>query len=331
MNLNLKNIMLEKYLTYDDVAIVPEFSPIKTRSSVSTNCSLYYHNFETPAIPANMQCCINFETAELLDSINCFYIMHRFFEYEKILNWIAKKELNVYSVSIGVNEKDYWFIDQLVKRNLKIDYLTIDIAHAHSIKCFDMLNYVKSKLSEKVVVIVGNVGTTQACKELIAEGADVIKVGLSYGQSCSTYTQTGIGTPMFTTVKKISEISTVPIIADGGIRCVGDICKALGAGATMVMIGSMFAQCIDSPAEHIEYPLSNEKRYKRFYGSASSKNKGHDNFVEGKEILLDCNDLKYIDFLKNVNDGVKSFLSYIGQNKISNAHFANFIEVSRKV
>jgi GMP reductase len=321
--------MFEKYLTYQDVAIVPEFSPVETRSAISTDCSLYYHNFETPAIPANMQCCINFKTAELLDSMNCFYIMHRFFDYEQILNWIAKRKLNVYSISIGVNEKDYWFIDELIKRNLKIDYLTIDIAHAHSIKCFRMLNYVKNRLPENVVIIVGNIGTVQACKDLIAEGADVLKVGLSYGQSCCTYTQTGIGTPMFTTVKKISEISTVPIIADGGIRCVGDICKALGAGASMVMIGSMFAQCIDSPAELIEYPISNNIRYKRFYGSASSKNKGHNNFIEGKEISLECNELTYIDFLKNINDGIKSFLSYIGHDKISNAHLANFVEVSR--
>jgi GMP reductase len=321
----------EKYLTYDDVAVVPEYSAVKTRKNVNVKSSLYHHKFETPAIPANMKCSIDFKTAEFLDSINCFYIMHRFLDYEEILSWIENKKLNIYSVSIGVNEKDYRFIDEIVKRNLKIDYLTIDIAHAHSIKCINILTYAKKRLNKNVVIIVGNVGTVSACKDLIQEGADVIKVGLSYGQSCSTYTQTGIGTPMFTTVKKICDESTVPIIADGGVRCVGDICKALGAGASMVMVGSMFAQCIDSPADLIEHPISNEKRYKRFYGSASSINKGHDDFVEGKEIMLECNNLTYMDMIKNINDGVKSFLSYIGHFDISNAHLANFIEVSRKV
>lgn len=319
-----------KYLNYSDVAIQPEYSTVVSRKKVNINTRLSTHQFESPIVPANMACTIDFKTAEMLDSMNCFYIMHRFISYADIISWMEKKSMNVYSVSVGVKPSDRHFIETIKEKKLKVDYITIDIAHGHCMAMYNMISFIRQKLGDNVVIIAGNVGTVQACKELVGVGADVIKVGLSYGLSCSTYTQTGVGTPMFTTIKEICAQATVPVIADGGIRCAGDACKALAAGATMVMAGSLFAACKDSPAPFIEDGnYIAPKRHKLYWGSASAKNKGHKDFVEGKELSIPCNEKTYTELYKEFNDGIKSFLSYIGKHEIQDAHFANFIEVSK--
>jgi IMP dehydrogenase/GMP reductase len=115
---------------------------------------------------------------------------------------------------------------------------------------------------------------------------------------------------MYSIVKEICDaIPDVTVIADGQIREVGDVSKALHAGASMVMIGGMFAACTDSPAEFNFY-----KTKKLFYGSASERNKGHDGYVEGKETYLDCNNLFILDFLNKIEQGIRSSMSYAGVN-----------------
>jgi GMP reductase len=165
----------------------------------------------------------------------------------------------------------------------------------------------------KPKLIVGNIGTTEAALDLISWGADVLKIGLSMGKACTTYNTTGVGTPMYSTVNEISKVCyDYPLIADGQIREVGDVAKAVHAGASMVMVGSMFAACTDSPAEFNFY-----KTHKNFYGSASSKNKGHENYVEGKDMLVKCNELTMIELMNKFEQGLKSTMSYAGVHKLS--------------
>jgi GMP reductase len=118
---------------------------------------------------------------------------------------------------------------------------------------------------------------------------------------------------MYSTVNEISKVCyDYPLIADGQIREVGDVAKAVHAGASMVMVGSMFAACTDSPAEFNFY-----KTHKNFYGSASSKNKGHENYVEGKDMLVKCNELTMIELMNKFEQGLKSTMSYAGVHKLS--------------
>ncbi len=137
------------------------------------------------------------------------------------------------------------------------------------------------------------------------------------GKSCTTYNCTGVGTPMFSAVyhmchddEETYEAPRIPIIADGQVREVGDICKALVAGATMVMVGSEFAKCSDSPAETID-------NCKVFFGSASSFNKGSDSYVEGQKVLLEQRSETYIKYLKRINEGVQSCMSYAGVDNLN--------------
>ncbi|MCS6817362.1 MAG: IMP dehydrogenase [Blastocatellia bacterium] len=146
----------------------------------------------------------------------------------------------------------------------RVDVLVIDTAHGHTTRVLDALRQVKRKFPE-VDVVVGNVSTAEATRELIAAGADGVKVGQGPGSICTTRVVTGAGVPQITAIMDCARAARgtgVPIIADGGIRFSGDITKAIAAGADCVMIGSLFAGTDESPGETILYQGRTFKTYR---------------------------------------------------------------------
>ena len=146
----------------------------------------------------------------------------------------------------------------------KVDALAIDSAHGHSGRVLEAIKVIKSKLPE-VDLIAGNVGTFDGACELTRAGADSIKVGIGPGSICTTRVVTGAGVPQMTAIAeayRATKDAVVPIIADGGIKYSGDITKALAAGASAVMIGSMFAGTDESPGELILYQGRSFKSYR---------------------------------------------------------------------
>jgi GMP reductase len=326
---------MNTFYSYKDIVLQPAYSEIRSRSSLDASVKFLGKTFESAAIPANMKCTIDFKKAVQLSEAGYFYVLHRFYDYSEILKWVEDSQLNkTISISIGVNKKDYNLIDKLVERDLRVDFITIDVAHGHHILVKNMITYINNKL--RVNVIAGNVGTWEAAKDLYDWGADAVKIGLSMGKSCTTYNCTGVGTPMFSAVSSIAKQKfskyivhkqgglageykdvSIPIIADGQIREVGDVCKALVAGANMVMIGSEFAKCEDSPADIIGGPAMGNTNKKVFYGSASSTNKGHDSYVEGQTVYMDMRNETYFQYFNRINQGIQSCMSYAGVNNIS--------------
>ena len=151
---------------------------------------------------------------------------------------------------------------ELVAR--KADVLAIDSAHGHSSRVLDAVKAVKAKLPE-VDLVVGNVATFDGACELARAGVDAIKVGIGPGSICTTRVVTGAGVPQITAIAetfRATKDSDVPVIADGGIKYSGDITKALAAGASAVMIGSMFAGTDESPGELILYQGRTFKSYR---------------------------------------------------------------------
>jgi IMP dehydrogenase len=151
---------------------------------------------------------------------------------------------------------------ELVRR--KVDVLAIDTAHAHSVRVLEALKAVKHAMPD-VQLIVGNVGTYQAARELISLGADGIKVGIGPGSICTTRIVSGAGIPQLTAIADCSKAAReagVPLIADGGIKFSGDITKAIAAGADCVMIGSLLAGTDESPGETILYQGRTFKSYR---------------------------------------------------------------------
>ena len=167
------------------------------------------------------------------------------------------------SISVGVKKSEFDFIEQLSNENLTPEYITIDIAHGHSDSVINMIKHIKTNLPNSFV-IAGNVGTPEGVRELENAGADATKVGIGPGRVCITKIKTGFGTGgwQLSALNLCSKAARKPIIADGGLRTHGDIAKSIRFGASMVMIGSLFAAHEESPGETVELE---GKRYKRIF------------------------------------------------------------------
>jgi IMP dehydrogenase len=147
---------------------------------------------------------------------------------------------------------------------VKVDLLAIDSAHGHSTRVLEAIKMVKAKLPE-LDLIAGNVGTFDGACELARAGADAIKVGIGPGSICTTRVVTGAGMPQMTAIAeayRATKDANIPVVADGGIKYSGDITKALAAGASAVMIGSLFAGTDESPGELILYQGRSFKSYR---------------------------------------------------------------------
>ncbi|HEY8443412.1 MAG TPA: IMP dehydrogenase [Clostridia bacterium] len=157
----------------------------------------------------------------------------------------------------------------------KVDVLAIDTAHGHSLSVLKRVEQLKNMFPD-VTIIAGNVATAEATRDLIERGADIIKVGIGPGSICTTRVVTGVGVPQLTAIMDCAEEADkygVRIIADGGIKYSGDITKALAAGASAIMIGSLFAGTLESPGETEIYQGRSFKTY-RGMGSLGAMAKG---------------------------------------------------------
>ncbi len=149
-----------------------------------------------------------------------------------------------------------------------VDVIVIDTAHGHSKGVIDMLKKIKAEFP-KLETIVGNIATGEAARDLVKAGADAVKVGIGPGSICTTRVIAGVGFPQFSAVYEVAQAikgSGVPVIADGGIRHTGDVPKAIAAGASTVMAGSIFAGVEESPGETI---ILESRKYKTYRGMGS--------------------------------------------------------------
>ena len=187
------------------------------------------------------------------------------------------------SISVGVKDNEFKFVEELASESLVPEYITIDIAHGHSDSVINMIKHIKTYLPESFV-IAGNVGTPEGVRELENAGADATKVGIGPGRVCITKIKTGFGTGgwQLAALNICSKAARKPIIADGGLRTHGDIAKSIRFGASMVMIGSLFAAHEESPGETVELE---GKKYKEYFGSASEFQKGEHKMLKVKRCL----------------------------------------------
>jgi IMP dehydrogenase len=162
----------------------------------------------------------------------------------------------------------------------KADVLAIDTAHGHTSRVMEAIKEIRQRLPE-VQLIAGNVATYEAAKELISLGIDGLKVGIGPGSICTTRVVTGAGVPQLTAIMEAAKAAHgtgVPVIADGGIKYSGDVTKAIAAGASCVMIGSLFAGTEESPGETILYQGRTFKSY-RGMGSMGAMDAGSDRYA----------------------------------------------------
>ena len=240
--------------------------------------------------------------------------------------------------AIGVG--DYERAESLI--NQGVDLLVVDSAHGHSKNVIETVREIKTQRGWDIDVIAGNVATGDGARDLIEAGADAIKVGIGPGSICTTRVISGVGVPQITAILeavKVAEQKNIPVIADGGIRFSGDITKAIAAGASAVMIGSLFAGLTESPGKLILYQGRRFKSY-RGMGSMGAMVKGSKDryrqkdtsagklVPEGVEGRVPFKG-PLCDYVYQLVGGLRAGMGYVGTRTIEDLrHDARFIQVS---
>ena len=309
-----------KALHYKDICLLPNYSTLYSRQEADTSVEFLGRTFKLPIIPANMKCVLDEERAAWLSNNNYFYIMHRFAD---VYRFVADyQRLNNISISVGVKNEDKELLQKIKDEELRVDFITIDIAHGHSKLMKDMISFIKS-LELDAKIIAGNICTYQAYCDLVEWGANAVKVGIGGGAACSTKNKTGFTFPMYSCIRELRSfvLDDVPIIADGGVREHADIVKAIHAGATMVMAGGLFSKLIDSPAELVD-------GHKVYFGSASQFNKGEYKHVEGIKRTLELDPMTYAEKINEIKQDIQSAISYAGGDQLKDIRNANYTQVT---
>lgn len=346
-------------LNYKDICLIPNKCAVSSRSECSTKIDFLGKSFNLPCLPANMLTTIDLNIAKQLAFGGNFYIYHRFSDTRKFVQQSRAESWPLVSISVGVKEEDEVLIGDISESKCRVDFVTIDIANGFSDSVASMIKHIKTNLPN-TKVIAGNIwGDKNSVEFLQNAGADAIKIGLSCGKGCSTFPTTGFGSPMFSAAMEAGRHAKIPCIIDGGVREPADIAKAIVAftsqqstptyggkprwnqpiNVPMVMVGSMFAACLDSPGELVERTMqrNNEyawnydskkyepkiitKKYKKYFGSASSECKRRTGQlvenIEGISTEIECNDLTYTEYYEKLTQAIRSQISYAGGNDLS--------------
>ncbi|MBU6080837.1 GMP reductase [Allobacillus halotolerans] len=321
--------MMNNVFDYEDIQLIPKKCIVMSRSECNPTVRLGKHQFKLPVVPANMQTVIDEKVAIFLAENDYFYVMHRF-EPETRYDFIKDMHTRglIASISVGVKDDEYSFIEKLADNQVEPDFITIDIAHGHSNAVIEMIKHIKKHLPNSFI-IAGNVGTPDAVRNLEAAGADATKVGIGPGKACTTKIKTGFGTGgwQLAALQWCAEAATKPLIADGGIRTHGDIAKSIRFGASMVMVGSLFAGHEESPGETVELE---GKKYKEYFGSASEYQKGEKKNVEGKKMLVEYKG-NLIDTLKEIEQDLQSSISYAGGKTLEAIRDVDYVVVRNTI
>ncbi len=318
-----------KIFDYEDIQLIPNKCIVKSRSECDTSIKFGNRTFDMPVVPANMQTVLDEDLSIWLAENNFFYVMHRFDEASRydFIKDMNKRGLYA-SISVGIAEREYGFVEMLAQENNIPEYITIDIAHGHSDEVIRMIKHIKQFLPE-TFVIAGNVATPEAVRELENAGADATKVGVGPGKVCTTKLKTGFGTGgwQLAALHLCSKAARKPLIADGGIRDHGDIAKSIRFGASMVMIGSLFAGHDESPGELIEL---DGVQYKEYFGSASQYQKGEYKNVEGKRIIVPYQG-PIANTLLEMKQDLQSSISYAGGRDLESIRKVDYVVVKNSI
>lgn len=321
---------MRQALTYDDVALVPQFNNIPSRTEPLLESWLTRQlKIDIPILAANMDTVIGVDLADLLIEQGSVPIFHRFTGLEEQIAWVKRYQGKIF-ISCGIQK-----IEETRKLlDLGAAGVCIDVAHGHSNRMFAHIEELKKGHPDKQV-IAGNVCTAMAYHDLVNAGADAVKVGVGPGAACSTRIVTGFGVPQFTAVSdcaKIAEKLRVPLIADGGIRNSRDVVLALAAGASTVMIGKLFAMTKESAAQKRTTAQGMEAKFRgqasedfqtEFYGGLKAKT-----VAEGVDFWGPVSG-SALDLLNNLLGGIRSGMTYGGARSIKELQRkAEFVQVT---
>lgn len=311
---------IKEGLAYSDVLIVPQFSDIVSRKEVDLRTTLFGYNvnspeFSLPIIASPMDTITEKDMALAVNRAGALAIIHRYNSIEEqaaIVDSI-RTDCNLIAAAIGTGEEGLTRALALCEAGVRI--LCIDTAHGDHILMQKMLHNLRREVGGYIHIMAGNVATKEGYERLVEWGADSIRCGIGSGAICSTRIQTGHGVPALQTVLDCAEsIYDVPIIADGGIRNSGDIVKALAAGASFVMCGSLLSGTDETPGE---VTADGRKSYRGMASRDAQMDwRGRAASLEGIATTVPCKG-PVTDVLADLERGIRSGLSYSGARTIS--------------
>jgi len=316
---------MRECLTYDDVQIAPKYSDMESRGecSLETKWVTDHVILSVPVISSPMSTVSEYKMAEILYQLGAIGTIHRFMPIDKQLEqlqslkiqYIGDKGIEATPFAVGATGDYLERVRQLYLNGART--FIVDIAHGHSKHMKDVMKALRQELKD-IIVIGGSISTKEAATDQLEWGVDILRVGQGNGSLCETRIRTGIGIPQLTAIMDVYEATQGKniIIADGGIRTPGDVAKAIGAGADLVMLGSLLAGTKETPGKFIRIGnFPDEQLYKQYKGSASEsakmdRNENTDNIEGNSKIVAYKGKVERI--IKAITDGLKSSMSYVG-------------------
>lgn len=305
--------MIQKLLSFDDVLIEPQFSMVRSRKDVDISTDFLGMKLSLPILNSNMDTVASPALCRTLVEYGTVGTLHRFWSIEENVQAFKDSIHNGIKpiVSIGIGLHELARAHALHDEGAKI--FMLDVAHAANVSVVEMYNSLVSDFPD-AKYIVGDFGSEQEIDEFLRrvdKVPDALKVGIGIGSVCRTRNVTGVGNTALSCLLDINGKYEMPIILDGGVSEIGDIAKALVAGADVVVSGSMFAGCDEAPGKEFF------KDTKEYRGSASLPSYE----VQGKVATWRAPEgtstwIKKkgpaINVLNNINGGLRSSLSYVG-------------------
>ncbi len=335
-------------LNYEDVLLQPKRSTLSSRRDVDMTRKFTFRNSGkvmnfTPIFASNMDGVGTFSMAKVLQEYKMMTVITKTTTPEQWRTAIGNGvRLQSVSVCTGTNKmfdddaQDYKNMQEILKSFPDVKMITVDVANAYHQNMVGFINQIREEYPDKVIVA-GNVVTPEMTEELIINGADVVKIGIGPGSVCTTRTMAGVGVPQFSAILECADAANGVdghIMADGGCTQPGDIAKAFGGGAHMVMVGGMLAG-------HNESEIVLKDGQREFYGMSSDRareihGKRKDGYRgnEGKLIHLpDRGPVKHT--VEEILGGVRSACTYIGARRLKDmpkcATFVTTYNVINKV
>ena len=303
-----------QWITFDDVLIVPGLSDIASRREIDTSTDFLGFKLQVPIISANMDYVTGERMLRAMHEYGGLGILHRFNPWDKQLaemDSIDKANIPfIFSVGIRDEDESYNRILDVSDQFPNAAAVCIDVAHGHHSKVASLVERVKK--DSRLKVVAGNVATNEGAQFLKNAGADAIKVGIGAGAVCTTRSVAGVGVPQLSAIIECSDVG-IPVISDGGIRSSADIAKALIAGATVVMVGSLIAGATECPSPTIRG--EDGRNYRPYRGQSIFGSNGERYVREGIEGYVEEKG-PVAGILQNLQAGLRSSMSYTGARNI---------------
>ena len=343
----MSNRIIKEGLTYDDVLLIPAHSDVLPREVDITSNFTREIKLRLPMVSSAMDTVTDARVAEAFARLGGIGVIHKNMPLDQQTAQVAQVKACtdeaghalLVAAAVGINARSLDNIDALI--GVGADAVVLDTAHGHSQMVLDTIRKAR-KAFPKIQIVAGNIATAEAALALKECGVDAVKVGIGPGSICTTRIIAGIGVPQLTAILDTAEAlegSGIPIIADGGIRYSGDIVKALAAGASTIMAGSLFAGTDETPGTVI---VMNGQKYKAYrgMGSLEAMQKGSkDRYFQDMEA-----DIKKLvpegvtahvpyrgplaDVVYQLVGGIRSGMGYCGARTIPELRNAKFIKIT---